>query len=147
VRTRSTSTQVCAAQPPRAAAQQEQQQQEEKGEQQQQPLPVSVIPDDGGLLRGAAAVSLSSSEDDAVHAAGGSSGSSSSGHVGAGDGSDARTPGLVMPAHWQQQIRGAPLGRRRVLQRCALQPMVACLLFYSSYFMCTRQPIVAAQCC
>lgn len=51
-----------------------------------------------GLFKGAATLSMSSSDDERIAA-------------------DAAAEGLVIPKHWEQQIRTASLGRRRVLQR------------------------------
>jgi hypothetical protein len=52
----------------------------------------------GGLFKGAATVSLSSTDDDRVAA-----------DEGAGQ--------VLIPRHWEEQIRTASLGRRRVMRR------------------------------
>jgi hypothetical protein len=53
----------------------------------------------GGLFKGAASISLSSTDGE---------------HVAAADDGGGQ---LLIPKHWNEQIRTAPLGRRRVLQR------------------------------
>lgn len=53
----------------------------------------------GGLFKGAATVSMSSTDDDRVAA-------------------DEAAGQVLMPKHWEEQIRTAPLGRRRVMRRC-----------------------------
>jgi hypothetical protein len=53
----------------------------------------------GGLFKGAATVSMSSTDDDRVAA-------------------DESAGQVLMPKHWEEQIRTAPLGRRRVMRRC-----------------------------
>lgn len=56
----------------------------------------------GGLFKGAATLSLSSTDDERVAA-------------------DEAAGQVLIPKHWEEQIRTAPLGRRRVMRRCALQ--------------------------
>lgn len=52
----------------------------------------------GGLFKGAATISLSSTDDDRVAA-------------------DDAAGQVLMPKHWEEQIKTAPLGRRRVMRR------------------------------
>lgn len=56
----------------------------------------------GGLFKGAATISLSSTDDDRVAA-------------------DEAAGQVLIPKHWEEQIRTAPLGRRRVMRRCAFR--------------------------
>jgi hypothetical protein len=55
----------------------------------------------GGLFKGAATVSLSSTDDDRVAA-------------------DEAAGQVLIPRHWEEQIRTASLGRRRVMRRCGV---------------------------
>lgn len=56
----------------------------------------------GGLFKGAATVSLSSTDDDRVAA-------------------DESAGQVLIPKHWEEQIKTAPLGRRRVMRRWVVE--------------------------
>lgn len=61
----------------------------------------------GGLFKGAATVSLSSTDDDRVAA-------------------DEAAGQVLIPRHWEEQIKTAPLGRRRVMRRCVDMSVPVC---------------------